>query len=58
MFYALNPLVGVVGGFRAAFLHETVPYRSMMLSTLISLFLISTGLMYFRRVERVFADVA
>ena len=58
MFYALNPLVGVVGGFRAAFLHETVPYRSMTLSALISLFLLSTGLMYFRKVERVFADVA
>jgi lipopolysaccharide transport system permease protein len=58
VFYAVNPLVGVIGGFRAAFLDQTVPYRSMALSAVVSLFLVSTGLAYFRRVERVFADIA
>jgi lipopolysaccharide transport system permease protein len=58
-FYALNPMVGVVSGFRAAFLRiGTMPWGSLGLSLGVSSILIVTGLAYFRRVERVFADIA
>lgn len=58
-FYSLNPLVGVVGGFRAAMLGQgSVPFGSMGVSLLVSLTLGIFGLAYFRRVERAFADIA
>jgi lipopolysaccharide transport system permease protein len=58
-FYALNPMVGVIGGFRSAYLGiGEMPYQSLVISLGVSLVLIVTGLLYFRRVERVFADIA
>ena len=58
-FYALNPMVGVVNGFRSAFLRTgSMPWGALGLSYAVSATLIVTGLFYFRRVERVFADIA
>jgi lipopolysaccharide transport system permease protein len=58
-FYALNPMVGVIGGFRSAYLGiGDMPYESLAISFAVSTVLLVTGLMYFRRVERVFADIA
>jgi lipopolysaccharide transport system permease protein len=58
-FYSLNPLVGIVSGFRAALLHQdAIPVGSMVESALISTLLILSGLWYFRRIERAMADVA
>ncbi len=58
-FYSLNPLVGVVSGFRAAVLGQgSVPWGAMFASFLVSLVLATFGLAYFRRVERGFADIA
>lgn len=58
-FYSLNPLVGVVSGFRAAVLDQgPVPWGSMLTSFVVSLALLLVGLAYFRRVERAFADIA
>ena len=58
-FYSLNPLVGVVSGFRAALLHQgSIPVSSMIESALVSTVLIASGLAYFRRIERAMADVA
>jgi len=58
-FYALNPLVGVISGFRAALLHQgAIPVGSMLESALVSALLIVSGLWYFRRIERAMADVA
>ena len=57
--YALNPMVGVVTGFRSAFLGMgAMPWGSIGLSCLVSIALIAAGLAYFRRVERIFADIA
>jgi lipopolysaccharide transport system permease protein len=57
--YALNPMVGVVTGFRAAFLGVgAMPWGAIGLSYAVSLILLATGLRYLRRVERVFADIA
>ena len=57
--YSLNPMVGVIGGFRSAFLGiGPMPYGSIAMSFIVSSLLLLTGLLYFRRVERVFADIA
>jgi lipopolysaccharide transport system permease protein len=56
--YALNPMVGVVEGFRWAMLGETAPpVLTIGVSTLAVAIVLISGLFYFRRVERAFADV-
>ena len=56
--YALNPMVGVIEGFRWCLIDG---YRldagSLALGTGISVLILATGLDYFRRTERSFADV-
>jgi lipopolysaccharide transport system permease protein len=55
--YAINPMAGVVEGFRWALLGtQTAPGPMLIVSTTIALLLVSTGLIYFRRMERTFAD--
>ena len=57
-FYILNPMVGVVEGFRWALLGIGEPPRLMTLvSAATASLLLVVGLMYFRRLERSFADV-
>lgn len=56
--YALNPMVGVVEGFRWALLGSAnEPGPVVAVSALIALFLLVSGLVYFRRMERSFADM-
>ena len=56
--YGLNPMVGVVDGFRWALLQTGSPPGAMTaLSALVSLVLLVGGAYYFRRLERTFADV-
>jgi lipopolysaccharide transport system permease protein len=56
--YGLNPMVGVVEGFRWALLGTgTGPGPMIVVSSLMSLALLLGGAYYFRRVERTFADV-
>jgi lipopolysaccharide transport system permease protein len=56
--YGLNPMTGVVEGFRWALLGtDTAPGPVILISTLVSVFLLITGLFYFRRMEKTFADV-
>jgi len=56
--YSLNPIVGVVEGFRWSLLgKEPPPLGPMLLSLAIVLLLLVGGLVYFRRTERTFADV-
>lgn len=55
--YALNPMVGVVEGFRWALLGTAAPPASAMIaSVLIATTLFVTGVLYFRSRERSFAD--
>lgn len=59
IWYALNPMVGVIEGFRAALLGtKAMPWAWIGMGTLTAVFLFITGALYFRRMERVFADVA
>jgi lipopolysaccharide transport system permease protein len=56
--YGINPMVGVVEGFRWALLGTTDPPGAMLLvSAAAVLVVVFGGLYYFRRAERAFADV-
>jgi lipopolysaccharide transport system permease protein len=55
--YSLNPMAGVVNGFRWALLGtHTGPNLNMLVSIGISLIFLISGLFYFRSMERTFAD--
>jgi len=57
--YAINPMVGVIESFRSVFLNTMpFPFEWMLWATLTSTTLFVFGLFYFRKMERVFADVA
>lgn len=56
--YGLNPMAGVVEGFRWALLGKSnVSWPLVTISSIMVLFLLIGGLLYFRRMERTFADV-
>lgn len=56
--YGLNPMVGVVEGFRWALLGTNIaPGPMIIVSSIASLALLIGGACYFRRLERTFADV-
>lgn len=56
--YGLNPMAGVVEGFRSALLGTPTPDAGMLAASAgVTVVLLVGGLMYFRRVERIFADV-
>ena len=56
--YGLNPMVGVVEGFRWALLGtHTAPGPVVMASTIAALLLLFGGAFYFRHMEKTFADV-
>jgi lipopolysaccharide transport system permease protein len=56
--YGLNPMAGVVEGFRWALLGTAAPPASLLAaSTVAALALLASGAFYFRRMERTFADI-
>jgi lipopolysaccharide transport system permease protein len=56
--YGLNPMVGVVEGFRWALLGaRTAPGPMLVISSLAAFALLTGGAFYFRRMEKTFADV-
>ena len=58
LFYSLNPLVGVIDGFRWALLGKVRPnFGAMAVSAGIVVLLLLGGISYFKRMERTFADV-
>jgi lipopolysaccharide transport system permease protein len=58
IFYALNPMVGVVEGFRwALFETGSGPGSAPFISVIVSTTLLFSGVWYFRQVEPTFADV-
>jgi lipopolysaccharide transport system permease protein len=58
MWYGLNPMAGVIEGFRWSLLGQyTLPRSLVAVSALVAIFLIVSGLAYFGRVEKSFADV-
>jgi lipopolysaccharide transport system permease protein len=59
LLYSLNPMVGIIDGFRWAILggNFALNWISLVLSLMVTGVLFITGLWYFRRTERTFADV-
>lgn len=59
MLYFLNPMVGVIDGFRWAILGDAFPvyWPGLALSASLTMLLFIGGLFYFRNMERTFADV-
>jgi len=56
--YGINPMVGVVEGFRWAVLGQgNPPGAILMISSLAAVLFLVSGLYYFRRMERTFADI-
>jgi lipopolysaccharide transport system permease protein len=56
--YGINPMVGVVEGFRWALLGtETPPGPAVLMSSITAFVLLLTGAFYFRRAEKQFADI-
>ena len=55
--YGLNPMVGVIEGFRWSLLGKTAPNSSMMVASYgVALVLLLAGTLYFTKKERHFAD--
>ena len=59
LLYSLNPMAGVIEGFRwALFGTDSPDFAVMTVSSAAVLILLLTGAVYFRRTEQTFADVA
>ena len=59
LFYSLNPMVGVIDGFRWAILggNTQLYWPGFLLSIFLVLVILVTGIVYFRKTEKTFADV-
>lgn len=58
-FYCVNPLVGIIDGFRWCILggQNLIHPSELVMSSVATVLLLASGLWYFRRTERTFADV-
>lgn len=57
IFYSLNPIVGVIEGFRACLLGIPMPWLFIVPGIITSLLILVSGAMYFKKMERIFVDV-
>lgn len=57
LIYSLNPIVGVIEGYRATLLGTEIPWAFIVPGLITSVFLLIGGLLYFHRMEKVFVDV-
>ena len=56
--YGLNPMAGAIEGFRWVLLGtKALSSSQILISSIVALFLLVSGALYFRRMERTFADV-
>lgn len=55
--YSLNPIVGVIEGFRATLLGNPIPWNIIFPGVGITIILFVGGVLYFNRMERIFVDV-
>ena len=59
LFYGLYPMAGVIEGFRASIIGKTpMPWDLIAVGSVTAMVLFVSGALYFRRMERIFADVA
>ena len=59
LLYSANPMVGVIDGFRWAILGESfeIYLPGLAISVIVASIVFATGVLYFQRTERTFADV-
>ncbi|MEZ4517507.1 MAG: ABC transporter permease [Chloroflexota bacterium] len=58
LLFGLYPMVGIIEGFRACLLNTTpIPWDLLAIGTVSTSIILASGLIYFRRMEAVFADV-
>jgi lipopolysaccharide transport system permease protein len=55
--YSLNPIVAVIEGYRACLLGLPMPWEHILPGTMVAVFVLILGVIYFRKMERVFVDV-
>lgn len=56
LFYDLNPMVGIIDGFRWCILGDAINLNSILLSLIITCLSLYIGFRYFRKMEKSFAD--
>lgn len=54
--YSVNPMVGVIDGFRFCLLGDPMHWKSFVTSVVLSVFFLVLGITYFRKMEKTFAD--
>lgn len=59
LLYSINPMVGVIDGFRWAIIGENIKlyWPGLIFSIVLTVVIFLSGLRYFRNTERVFADI-
>lgn len=57
LLYSLNPIVGVIEGFRACLLGLEIQWMYVLPGMIVTVILMVTGALYFKRMEKVFVDV-
>jgi lipopolysaccharide transport system permease protein len=59
LLYSFNPMVGVIDGFRWAILggEYQLYWPGFLLSLVLVAFILASGIIYFRKTEKTFADV-
>lgn len=58
LLYGLNPMAGVIEGFRSALLGAApMPWDLLIMGSITSILITISGIVYFRHMERIFADV-
>jgi lipopolysaccharide transport system permease protein len=58
LLYAINPMAGVIEGFRSSLLGTVeMPWDMIAIGVGTSILILLTGMFYFRRTERLFADL-
>ena len=55
--YSLNPIVGVIEGFRASLLGLPMQWEFIVPGMITAVVIFISGLFYFKRMERIFVDV-
>lgn len=57
LLYSLNPIVGVIEGYRACLLGTEIPWQFILPGMVTAVALLVVGALYFKRIERIFVDV-
>ena len=57
LLYSINPLVGVIEGFRSCLLGIQIEYLYIIPGFMTTIILFISGAIYFKKLEKVFVDV-